>query len=397
MKNILLLPAGILALLLTANNAQAQTMLYALTTANTIVTIPDVNTPSRINGPYNISGIAPGQAITSLATRRSNGTLYLLGYDTLTHVSQLYWVSQSGTAFNAHLVGNQTTAMNLGGVSNIAIDFAPTGDNQLRVAGRNGSTYLLNTDNGTIISKGQSTVNYAAGDTYAGTNTKGGAAFTGGFSGANTAGGVGYDAAHNVLVAYNAGNTSNANNNNTNNTTNSNLTNSSYTVQSIGTGTGVTFTSNSGYGMDSRYDNAAGGTMMYMTGHTVVNGNRLYKYKLNGANSNGILIDMGPVGGGATDIRDIAFAIDGSARPQALTNDVNAGSNLVVYPNPVVSQTKITLPLPSKGAVNVNVVDFNGNVVRKYSYNAGSATLDLDMSRLPAGIYSVRVQQQGES
>jgi hypothetical protein len=37
------------------------------------------------------------------------------------------------------------------------------------------------------------------------------------------------------------------------------------------------------------------------------------------------------------------------------------------------------------------VVDLNGNIARTFSYAPGTYLLDVDLSRLPEGLYSVRV------
>jgi type IX secretion system substrate protein len=66
-------------------------------------------------------------------------------------------------------------------------------------------------------------------------------------------------------------------------------------------------------------------------------------------------------------------------------------NDLLVYPNPVISQTRIVLPEASAAPVFVDIVDLNGNVVRTYRYEPGIYNLDVDMSRLPAGLYSLRV------
>ncbi len=69
----------------------------------------------------------------------------------------------------------------------------------------------------------------------------------------------------------------------------------------------------------------------------------------------------------------------------------NIANALLVYPNPVTSSTRIALPAPSIGTVSVKVIDLNGVVKRSYEYVPGISILDVDMSRLPTGLYSVRV------
>jgi len=70
----------------------------------------------------------------------------------------------------------------------------------------------------------------------------------------------------------------------------------------------------------------------------------------------------------------------------------NAGSYVsTVYPNPVLSATRVVLNTLTSSPVTVDVVDANGNIVRTYDYSAGIYNLDVDMSGLQQGIYSVRV------
>lgn len=69
----------------------------------------------------------------------------------------------------------------------------------------------------------------------------------------------------------------------------------------------------------------------------------------------------------------------------------DVANDLLVYPDPVVSSTKVVLSGPSAGIVYADVVSMNGVVDRSYQYVPGSNVLDVDMSKLPAGWYSLRV------
>jgi hypothetical protein len=71
------------------------------------------------------------------------------------------------------------------------------------------------------------------------------------------------------------------------------------------------------------------------------------------------------------------------------------GYNLLVYPNPATSGTRVVLPAPAIGTAYVDVIDLNGNVDRSYQYAPGSYELDVDISNLPVSIYSVRVYGTG--
>ena len=87
---------------------------------------------------------------------------------------------------------------------------------------------------------------------------------------------------------------------------------------------------------------------------------------------------------------------------QTVRNDtVYAGSiytysidDLLVYPNPVLSSTRIVLNTLPVSNVYVEVVDMNGNVTRSYQFAPGTYNLDVDMSRLPNGLYTVRVHEK---
>jgi hypothetical protein len=71
--------------------------------------------------------------------------------------------------------------------------------------------------------------------------------------------------------------------------------------------------------------------------------------------------------------------------PAAVANDMQ------VYPNPTVNNAKIQLGKPATGNVDVQVVDLNGNIVKRFSYGQGNELLDIDLTNMPAGLYSLRV------
>lgn len=66
-------------------------------------------------------------------------------------------------------------------------------------------------------------------------------------------------------------------------------------------------------------------------------------------------------------------------------------NDLRVYPNPVAGNTRIVLPQASSYWVYVSVTDMNGVLTRSFQYQPGTCELNVDMSRLPAGSYCVRV------
>ena len=72
----------------------------------------------------------------------------------------------------------------------------------------------------------------------------------------------------------------------------------------------------------------------------------------------------------------------------------NAGG-LLMYPNPATSNTHIMLPAAPAGKVLVDVVDMNGSIVCSYSYAPLTYDLNVDLSILPTGVYSIRVFGKG--
>jgi len=79
--------------------------------------------------------------------------------------------------------------------------------------------------------------------------------------------------------------------------------------------------------------------------------------------------------------------------PYVLTG---SSSTVFMYPNPVTTQTKLVLDEPSTFAVNVDIIDLNGTLVRSLSYSPGTYSIDVDMSALGTGLYTVRVREKGK-
>ena len=294
MKHNLLKGALTAALLGSVMSSHAQSM-YGLTTSNSIMTMASASSPSSASGPYSISGVASGQSLIGLDSRAGNGGLYALGYNNTTSQVQLYTITHSGTTYTAHPVGS-TSTMDLGSTNSASFDFVSTVDNQIRIIGRNGNNYMMNANNGSIMSTGTGSLSYASGDAHSGSSAViGGTAYLNNFYGSDATQEVAYDMTNNVLVSFDAGSYSNGFNNASNN------------MHSIGIGAGLLL-SGSESGMDSWYDSATHHNTVYLTGSTVL-GTHLYSYDMDGTGS-GIMTDLGTMGDGSTSIRDIAFEQD---------------------------------------------------------------------------------------
>ena len=293
-KNLLAAILGAGTMMCTAT--YAQTTLYGITDANTIFTMSNVATPSAISGPYTVSGVASGQALVGLDSRPSTGSLYALGYDSLTNTAQLYTITGSGSSFTASAVGSAATGVTLGSAHYAAFNIVSTVDNQARIVGRNGNNYIMNTDNGTIMTTGTSGLSFGLGDVHTGASTALAAtAYTNSFYGSDATMEVGYDAVNNVLVTFNPASFSNG------------FNNASDTLHSIGVTTGALLTATGGVGMDALYDTATHTNNVYLAASTLLSGSHLYRYNLSSGLA-GAVSDMGAIGAGTLNVTGIAFA-----------------------------------------------------------------------------------------
>ena len=368
MKNNLL-RAGLVAAVLFSASAQAQTTLYGITSTNAIFTMSNPSTPSVISGPYAVSGVASGQALVGLDARPSNGALYALGYDSVAQMAELYIISASGTVYNATAVSGTLASMSLGATNNVAFDFVSTIDSQIRVIGRNGNNYIMNATTGSVSATGTSGLTFAAGDLYSATSTALAAtAYTNSYYGADATTQVGYDAVNNVLVNMSAGNYANG------------FLNASNTLHSIGTTTGVIFNTTGSIGMDAWYDTATHTNTIFMTGSTLLSGAHLYSYNM--GSLTGTLTDLGAIGSGSLNVRDIAFAAQGAfsgAVSQSVTGLSLNLRRLISFDalNPSHITNAVTLSGMTAGQSMVGI-DYSANgMLYGLGYNSGSHTYQL--------------------
>jgi hypothetical protein len=70
-------------------------------------------------------------------------------------------------------------------------------------------------------------------------------------------------------------------------------------------------------------------------------------------------------------------------------------SALILYPNPATSTAHIVLPDIALEKVRVYIIDLRGRIMQSLTFAPGGDQLDLDISNLPDGDYSIRVQELG--
>ncbi len=70
-------------------------------------------------------------------------------------------------------------------------------------------------------------------------------------------------------------------------------------------------------------------------------------------------------------------------------------SNALVYPNPSRNKLVIKLSVPLAEAGNLCVTDLSGRMLMQQNVSATQTAIDLDVSRLPAGRYFIRISNSG--
>ncbi|MBV4357062.1 PKD domain-containing protein [Pinibacter aurantiacus] len=98
-------------------------------------------------------------------------------------------------------------------------------------------------------------------------------------------------------------------------------------------------------------------------------------------------------------------AVAGSVSTQALGTDVNAGSTKLneiakepsIYPNPATNQITVTFNNDFVGNYKFVVYDVKGKIAAQYNYSkqAGQVQQQLDISKLPAGMYYLETIYEG--
>lgn len=68
-----------------------------------------------------------------------------------------------------------------------------------------------------------------------------------------------------------------------------------------------------------------------------------------------------------------------------------------ITPNPARTSAALMLETGTTEPVTIYVVNMNGNIVKSYTYGAGNSSYGIDVGNLPAGLYSIQLQERGKS
>lgn len=346
----------------------------------------DSEHPDRIRDVKHINGMASGEKMMAIDYRPSDGHMYGLGWNESNQQSHLYRIDYDNTSSiaTAVMIGASNN-IDLGSSDhhNMGFDFNPVSD-RIRLVGYNGMNAQIDADNGTMTM--DTSMSYAIGDINTGLMADMGAiAHTNSYDNANNTQLLGLDFTLGALVNFYSN--GNGNGGSTNGTLN---TMSGFNSSWMGTGNNM-----NGY-MDVYYDQTTNANIGYVSSNNGGWGdedeNYSEMYEMNP--TTGTTQAMGPVGPGVP-MRDIAAR---TAAPTSVKNTLGKNSNagLLVYPNPVSSATRIELPRPAAANVTVAIVDVVGRAVKTYNYAPGNFILNVDMSGLAEGVYTLKVTEPGK-
>lgn len=359
----------------------------------------DAANPRMLRSSKMLSGMSAGQTMVAL-DYASNGSLYGLGYNSTAQNYQVYVIDTvTGSVTAVNPTPNSLALGTDDGSGNrvhVAFRFIPTLTNRIRVIGNNGSTNaMIDATTGAVVST-DAGLSYVTGDpNFGGTANLTSVAYTG----ANGVGATqmfGYDANTGYMVMFNE----------TNGTTGYGIGTSGYINTDANLNTILSLLGHSStynnVSMDIAYDKGISTNVGFLSSNYLGDSSDLLNYSmfydmssmLSGyaKGTAGAPVTVGRIGYG-TPVKDAVLRNSTAAPTRVIAS--NVPNALPVYPNPVVNNTHVLLPTPSIDVVSVKVIDMNGVTTRSYEYPAGTTSMDVDMMRLPAGIYSVRISGKG--
>ena len=130
--------------------------------------------------------------------------------------------------------------------------------------------------------------------------------------------------------------------------------------------------------------------MLFATGNSDINVNYSYTDKVPAANTGLIyyrlkMVDMD----GVSKISDLRMVRIGKTA---------AGVKIMAYPNPVVSDVRVTIPQSWQGrSISYQLTNANGQVIKSYTVQNAGQTEVVGMSQVPAGMYILRVINGSET
>jgi hypothetical protein len=360
MKKILLL---LLPLAGACSNAGAQA-LAALGNGNQLYTTNDPANPAPVTTPHLVRGIAPGYTLVAIEYQPGTGQLYGIAHNRVDATAQLYLIQPD--AATAMPVGTNLRGAAWNEGSRPGLDFSP--DGQLYLTNADGSHYVLPVEGGADL-----TIARVASRRRAPQQILSASYATSSAAGVSGSARYGYDPAHHALASYN--------------------------MSRQVTGTialpGTPFSTGGSVAMDLDYRDGA--PMAYVAGPSK-GGTALYSVDL----ASGEAVMIGSLGGKSLRIRDISISLDAGNKVTGAKGYSPSGGPqrtevFSMYPNPARGFTNVLLTDIPQDKVYVHVVNLNGQIMQSRTFDPGANNLHLDMSTLPAGLYSIQVQERGKA
>ncbi len=357
----------------------------------------DAQMPGMLRSSIALSGVTAGQRMVAI-DYAANGALYGLGYNSTAQTYQLYTIDTVSGAVTAVNSTPNNLALGTddgsGNHVNVAFRFIPTLTNSIRVIGNNGTlNAVIDASTGNVTAT-DAAITYVTGDASFGSVANLTSVGYTGFNGDGTTQMFGYDANSGAMVMFDATNSTSGMGIGTTGFINTDV--SLNTVLSL---LGHSNTYNNSY-LDITYDAATGNNIGILASNYFGDSTDLLNYStlydmsamVSGYHKGTVSTPttVGRIGYG-TPVKDAVYRSSNPGTTGVYAVAANGENALLVYPNPVTSSTRVVLPAPSIGAVSVTIIDMNGGIDRTFSYAPGTSTLDVDMTTLPAGLYSVRV------
>ncbi|WP_276133115.1 DUF4394 domain-containing protein [Polluticoccus soli] len=332
----------------------------------------DSQNPSIIRDVKQITGVTPGQDIVAIDYRPFDLELYALGYNSRGSEYQVYRIDPTTGAASPVNLAPEVLNLGVGPDVLASFDFNPFSD-RIHVIGSNGISYHLSPSTGLLLNTDNDFA-YAPTDANTGAAIHIGAiAYTNSYFNANLSRRVGIDYTNRSFVNFTGIDFTTLN-------TQANLAN----VLDTGLYTNAA--------LDIYYAEATRHNVGFLA--TNVNDYRQsYLYTIDP--STGYTSFSGIIGRGIPVI-DIAAQLTYTGKTVEYSGDLALSpQGLYVYPNPVTNYTSVLLPTVALRRVSVTILDFNGDILMSRVFKPGGNQVNLDLSDIPQGMYSLRVQEQG--
>lgn len=332
----------------------------------------DSEDPATIRDMYTISGMTSGQTMMAIDFRPADMNLYGLGYNSTNAQYQLYRIDLSTGA--AVAVNTTPYSINLGTNTKIGFDFDPVTD-RIRVTGSNGLNVMMSATTGAVVAT-DSAFHYGQGDANFGANASINAiAYTNSYNGTTSSQLLGLDVTTGslVMLSGNGGSMSMLS-----------------TLVNIGSYIGGG--SNNNGSIDFYYDHATNANMGYMASNQG-SGSNAYGNFYSMTSTGGSVQHKGDVGQGVP-VQDIAARQ--TYNGVGVANVTGNSSDILMYPNPAQTYTIIDLPYVPQKQVRADVINMNGQTVLTRNYQPGNRELRIDISSIPAGLYNIVLNEQGQ-